>query len=224
MHRARKRTYLHQTVEFSSQEVFRSIRQLQGRDTDIERTDDDIVTTAREISQADLRGVLQVLGYAEASPASAVVTAFRSGKEEDAVLLLQLGVSPIDVGREWRSLHSTSSGDELPLHLKIWEDASIGRDYKTVDALTNEIMATNYISFASITWAWDAPAVLNTDIEDEVVLISSDLIDELDELHHVQAMTYQEYLAQSRWSDFVTNLLRFIKIADLNSTNNGQSN
>ena len=117
MHRAGKRTRLHKTVEFSAQKVSCASTQLHGRDTDMERTDRNIVTAACETSQADLQGVLP----------------------------LNLGVNPMHVGREWRALHGTNAGDNSPSHLKIWEDASIGRDYRTVDALTKGILATSRV-------------------------------------------------------------------------------
>ncbi len=102
------------------------------------------------------------------------------------------------VGMEWRYRHSASTGDEMPPYLRIWEDTAYGLDYKTADALFYEIMTAENMDFTSITWYWHPNAILKTSMEHDVIPVSSDLTDELDRIHHVRAMTYEEYLAPSR--------------------------
>jgi hypothetical protein len=97
-----------------------------------------------------------------------------------------------------------------------------GHDFETIKELVSEITADHHVSFDSITWEWELPAVPSSDLEREVVLICMNpKTQDTGNFEHVYASTYQEYLEGSRWANFIMETLDILTGAELDSAHGG---
>jgi hypothetical protein len=216
------RTPLHEAARSGSKNAYYVISKLIHGDADVKAADKDGAIKLHSPFRTSLQSIVRFLGFNEESPESAVVIASCYGKKEDATLLLQLGVDPIHVSREWHSQYSTNTKREMPPHLKIWKNAVTKHDYGTIRELINVITADDDVSFDSITWEWNLPAVLASNVDNDVVLMCTNLRTELvGKSRRVHAMTYQEYLTQYKWVDLIMDLLDLLKEAKLDSAHDG---
>ncbi|KAJ4319285.1 hypothetical protein N0V94_003977 [Neodidymelliopsis sp. IMI 364377] len=171
-----------------------------------------------------LGNIIRVLGSRVTSSEPAAAMASRSDREDDAMLMLQLGVDPITVSKDWRSRHSTRAEEEMPAHLRLWENSATEHDYGTIRELVDEITADHCVVFDSITWEWELPAVLASDLGAEVVLVCTrPRTTLLGDFGQFYALTYQEYLEKSEWANFIMETLDILAAAQLNPQHAGMS-
>ena len=82
----------------------------------------------------------------------------------EAVVKLLLNTSKVDID------FTDQNGEDSP-YLGIWRNAWESDGYGSVRKFVNEITAEDRVSFDSITWEWDLPAVLASDVESDIVLM-----------------------------------------------------
>lgn len=87
---------------------------------------------------------------------------------------------------------------------------------KNVKEFIEEITADHHVSFNSITWQWKVPDIPASDMENEVVLVfTGPRASASSNYAHVQASTYREYLKQSKWADFIMEMLGMLTRVEL---------
>lgn len=197
-----------QSVHSDVQDTSRAGKQPPAHDVLIDTKIEESGSTPPEASQMDLPSILETLGYPGLSLESALARAIQSDRGDNASLLLQLGADPLSVYRT--SAISPSVTD-------IWKSASRGYDYGSLKSLIYRITRAQYVNFASLTWEWDVSASLDIGL-DNVTLISW----ELGKFNNIHAMTCQEYIARTRWSGFVTDLMDLLRLTGVDPENDGQ--
>lgn len=96
------------------------------------------------------------------------------------------------------------------------------QDYKTPEEFINKIVLEDRVSFDSITWEWEIPIVLTSDIQNDVILMCNHPRTELFRTSgYVRALTFKEYLERSRWANFIMELLHLLNKTKLDTTHSG---
>jgi hypothetical protein len=173
-----------------------------------------------------------------------VIAAAFSGRTEAALLLLQHGADSSSASKWWQRLLNNKKKEDaveipMPKYLQLWERASLGQAYRTINTLVEEVSsATLEMSFDPFVWEWELPVIteFNDLGEDEdcksrwtsaerVILVSSDgTTGSSKPTKHIEATTCFEYLTrrwQHPWSDFMLELIDLVNVAELNSTDSG---
>lgn len=173
-----------------------------------------------------------------------VIAAAFSGWTEVALLLLQHGADSSSASRWWQHrlfLRKDKDDVEIPMpkYLKLWEKASLGQDYRTVNTLVDEISsATLEVSFDSLVWEWELPIITESNnlgedndcksrwtSAEHVIFVSSDgITSSYEPTKHIEATTCFEYLTRRwkhPWSDFMLELINLVNMAELNATDSG---
>ncbi|USP79648.1 hypothetical protein yc1106_06922 [Curvularia clavata] len=115
---------------------------------------------------------------------------------------------------------------KMPMNYKVirgpWENPVSRQEYKSIKELVNEIAADHHISFNSITWEWVLPAIPQPDMKNDVVLMcTSSRAHTAADFAHVHALTYWDYLKQSRWADFIMEILETLALVELDTAHGG---
>lgn len=173
-----------------------------------------------------------------------VIAAAFSRQTEAALLLLQHGADSSSASRWWqRVLNNRKKGGAveipMPKYLQLWEKASLGQTYRTINALVEEVSsATLEISFDPLVWEWELPVITEFDdlgagkdcksrwtSAEHVILVSSDgTTGSSKPTKHIEATTCFEYLTRRwphPWSNFMLELIDLVSVAELNSTDSG---
>jgi hypothetical protein len=173
-----------------------------------------------------------------------VIAAAFSGRTEAALLLLQHGADSSSASKWWQHRLNTREGKDaveipIPKYLKWWEKASLGQDYRTINALMDEISSTTLDrSFDSLVWEWELPVIMESNnlgedndcksrwtSAEHVIFVSSDgITSSYEPTKHIEATTCLEYLTRRwkyPWSDFMLELINLVNVAELNATDSG---
>jgi hypothetical protein len=173
-----------------------------------------------------------------------VIAAAFSGQTEVALLLFQQGADPSSASKWWQRRLNTKEEEDaveipMPKYLKLWEKASLGQDYRTINALADEISgATLEVSFDSLVWEWELPVIMEfnslgegndcnsrwTSTENVIFVSSDGIASSYEPTKHIEATTCFEYLTRRwkySWSDFIFGLISLVNVAELNATDSG---